>query len=91
MGGIRLREGGLVIDPHLPSNWDRLSFPLQWSGRSISVTIDREPGQVTVDFRSGEPMTVELSHGSIEEITSPHRYVAHRVGAGWGEWQESKR
>ena len=91
MGGVRLREDGLVIDPHLPSNWDRLSFPLRWRGRSVSVTIDREPGQVTVDLRTGEPMTIELSHGPIQEITSNHLYVAHRTGSGWGAWQESRR
>jgi trehalose/maltose hydrolase-like predicted phosphorylase len=91
MGGVRLREDGLVIDPHLPSNWDRLSFPLQWRGRSVSVTIDHEPGQVTVDLRTGEPMTIELSHGPIQEIISNHLYVAHRTGSGWGAWQESRR
>ncbi len=91
MGGIRLREDGLVVDPHLPSNWDRLSFPLQWRGRRISVTIDREPGQVTVEVRSGEPMTIELSQGSMQRIMPHHRYVAHRVGPGWSAWQESKR
>ena len=91
MGGVRLREDGLVIDPHLPSNWDRLSFPLQWRGRSVSVTIDHEPGQVTVDLRTGEPMTIELSHGPIQEITSNHLYVAHRTGSGWGAWQELRR
>jgi len=91
MGGVRLREDGLVIDPHLPSNWDRLSFPLQWRGRSVSVTINREPGQVIVDLRTGEPMTIELSHGPIQEITSNHLYVAHRTGSGWGAWQESRR
>ncbi|MEP7153171.1 MAG: glycosyl hydrolase family 65 protein, partial [Nitrospira sp.] len=91
MGGVRLREDGLVIDPHLPSNWDQLSFALQWRGRSVTVTINREPGQVTVDLRTGEPMTIELSHGPIQEITSKHPYVAHRAGSGWGAWQESRR
>ncbi|MDR4473525.1 MAG: hypothetical protein MRJ92_13080 [Nitrospira sp.] len=38
-GGIRLREDGLVVDPHLPANWDRLSFPLLTRGRRISVAI----------------------------------------------------
>lgn len=91
MGGIRLREDGLVVDPHLPSTWDRLSFPLQWRARRILVTIEREPGQVTIDFRSGEPMTIELSQGFVHRITSNHRYVARWVGPGWGGWQESKR
>ncbi len=91
MGGVRLREDGLVIDPHLPSNWDQLSFPLQWRGRNVTVTINREPGQVTVDLRTGEPMTIELNHGPIQVITSKHLYVAHRAGSGWGAWQESRR
>ncbi|MDR4473989.1 MAG: hypothetical protein MRJ92_15540 [Nitrospira sp.] len=57
----------------------------------MSVTIDREPGQVTVEVQSGEPMTIELSRGSMQTIMPHHRYVAHRVGPGWSAWQESKR
>lgn len=91
MGGVRFREDGLVVDPHLPSKWDRLSFPLQWRGRHLSVTIHREPDQVTVDLRAGEPMTIQLSHGPTREITSTHLYVAERAGSGWGAWRESKR
>jgi kojibiose phosphorylase len=91
MGGVGLREDGLVIDPHLPSNWDQLSFPLQWRGRSITVAINREPGQVTVDLRSGEPMTIELRLGTTQEITLKHSYVARREGSGWGAWRASSR
>ena len=91
MGGVRLRDDGLVLHPNLPSNWDRLSFPLQWRGRSVTVAINREPEQVTVELRTGDPMTIQLGQGPTQVMTSNHRYVIHEERSGWGAWQESKR
>jgi len=31
-GGIQLKDNGPVATPHLPSNWTRLKFKLQWQG-----------------------------------------------------------
>jgi trehalose/maltose hydrolase-like predicted phosphorylase len=96
MGGVRLRDDGLVIHPNPPCprpppNWDRLSFPLQWRGRSVTVAINREPKQVTVELRTGDPMTIQLGQGPIQVMTSNHRYVIHEERSGWGAWQESRR
>lgn len=91
MGGIRLRDGGLLVNPHLPPAWDELSFPLQWRGRALSVTITRRPEEIAVELRSGDPMTIELQHGTITKIESTHRYIARRSGSGWSRWQESGR
>lgn len=89
IAGIRLRDEGLIIDPHLPSTWNEWSFRLQWRGRKLTITINREPGQVTVDLHAGGTMRIELPQGILKTIEPEHRYVARRLGAGWGELEEA--
>ena len=55
------------------------------------MAINREPKQVTVELRTGDPMTIQLGQGPIQVMTSNHRYVIHGERSGWGAWQESKR
>jgi alpha,alpha-trehalose phosphorylase len=53
-GGMRDYAGELSFDPRLPASWPRLSYPLQWQGSSLLVTVTREA--LTVEVRSGEPV-----------------------------------
>jgi kojibiose phosphorylase len=76
MGGVSFRDDGLILEPHLPAAWERLVFSIQWRGRTVTVTIDQEPAQVTVDLRSGDPMVIQLGHETVNEIDSSHPYVA---------------
>jgi len=90
IAGIRLRDDGLVIDPHLPLTWEQWSFRLQWRGRKLTIAIRREPGDVIVDLQTGGPMIIELSQevqGMVKQMESAHRYIAHWTGSCWGEWQ----
>jgi trehalose/maltose hydrolase-like predicted phosphorylase len=89
IAGVRLRDDGLVIDPHLPLTWNEWSFCLQWRGRKFTIAIHREPGQVTVDLQAGGPMTIELAQGMVKQLEPEHRYRARRVGSNWGEWEEA--
>src|SRR5512142_3575257 len=36
-GGLRLREDGVVLDPHMPRTWSSLTFAIQWRGRVLRV------------------------------------------------------
>ncbi len=38
-GGVRVLDGLLRIEPNLPSNWHRLSFPLFWHGDKLMITV----------------------------------------------------
>ena len=38
--GLQIRDGRLHFDPRLPAHLDRLSFPMQFQGTPIRVTID---------------------------------------------------
>jgi kojibiose phosphorylase len=91
IAGIRLRDDGLIIDPHLPTTWHEWSFRLQWKGRKLAIAINREPGQTTVDLQTGGPMTIELAQDRITQLKPGHRYIARRLGSRWSEWEESRR
>ena len=58
--GLVVQAGGLSFAPRLPSGWTRLSFPVQWRGRDLVVTVD--PGRQTLDatLRTGDAMTVSV-------------------------------
>ncbi|MGL6065879.1 MAG: glycoside hydrolase family 65 protein [Cetobacterium sp.] len=40
--GVRMLGGELRIDPKLPENWNEVSFPLNWHGVNLKVTVDKE-------------------------------------------------
>jgi trehalose/maltose hydrolase-like predicted phosphorylase len=91
MGGVRFREDGLILEPHLPATWDRLSFPIQWRGRTVTIAIDREPAQVQVDLRSGDPMVIQLGQETVKRIDTTHPYVARVSESRRHAWQPSNR
>jgi trehalose/maltose hydrolase-like predicted phosphorylase len=90
MAGVRLRDNGLIIDPHLPLTWEQWSFRLQWRGRTLTIAISRQPGYVSVDLQTGGPMTIELGQGvqgTVKQMEPAHRYIARWMGSRWGEWE----
>ena len=54
-GGMRDHGGELSFDPRLPAEWPSLSFPLQWQGAMLQVTVTKD--QLRVHVRSGDPVT----------------------------------
>jgi kojibiose phosphorylase len=89
MAGIRRRDGRLLLDPHLPITWEELSIPLQWRGRTLSVTVRRTPEEVAVGLQTGAPITVEMYGGTRVEIASGHRHVTRRMKGRWGAWRKA--
>ena len=53
-GGMRDYGGDLSFDPRLPESWPSLSFPLQWQGTAMQVTVTRH--ELRVQVRSGPPV-----------------------------------
>ena len=41
-GGMRISHGKLRINPHLPKNWESLSYAIHWQGSRLVVTVDKE-------------------------------------------------
>ncbi len=53
-GGMRDYEGELSFDPRLPEAWPSLSFPLQWKGSELTVTVTADEFRLRV--RAGAPV-----------------------------------
>mgnify|MGYP000303574292 CR=1 FL=1 len=52
--GLRLTESGPIVDPHLPPNWTRLKFKLQWRNQGYEVDISRNEAIIKADTRTEE-------------------------------------
>lgn len=46
-GGVRVKDGELVVEPKLPQAWDSLSFKVSFQGRRFHVSINRDGHTVT--------------------------------------------
>jgi len=53
-GGMRDYAGELSFDPPLPADWPSLSYPLQWQGSALQVTITAD--ELRVHVSTGEPV-----------------------------------
>jgi len=53
-GGMRDHAGELSFDPRLPVGWPSLSYPLQWHGTTLEVTVTRDELRVAV--KTGDPV-----------------------------------
>ncbi len=53
-GGMRDYAGDLSFDPRLPADWPSLSFPLQWQGSTLHVSVTKD--ELRVQVRSGPPV-----------------------------------
>jgi trehalose/maltose hydrolase-like predicted phosphorylase len=51
--GMKLSEGGLSFDPHLPEEWKRLSFAIVYRGNHLCVSMASSPLSVRVWLREG--------------------------------------
>jgi kojibiose phosphorylase len=83
MGGVRLKEDHLVIDPHLPPQWHELAFSIQWRARTLEVRISRQPQQIEVTLQTGEPMCVEFGTGLMVKIDRSKPGMVTWTDAGW--------
>jgi trehalose/maltose hydrolase-like predicted phosphorylase len=84
--GFRTQSDGVTFAPNLLSHWRRLSFPLQWRGRKLRLSI--EPERIRVHVAGNEPFQLRLEGGS--EITATDgEYVAERTGSEWRPWKQA--
>lgn len=64
-GGMRMHHGKLFFKPHLPRQWSRLVFRIQYKNSVIEVDMERNG----VDFclLNGQPVTVYLKRAGVED------------------------
>ncbi|HEX2413384.1 MAG TPA: glycosyl hydrolase family 65 protein [Solirubrobacteraceae bacterium] len=57
-GGVRDFDGELSIEPHLPSSWDSLEFPLRFRDRQLRVQLGHRTERYTLE--EGEPVEITI-------------------------------
>ena len=63
-GGMRIKEGLLSFEPHLPDNWEALSFKILYRGRILKIHINRE--RVTIDNEKGDGVELFLAGSRVQ-------------------------
>ncbi|MBR4013914.1 MAG: glycoside hydrolase family 65 protein, partial [Clostridia bacterium] len=57
--GIGVLEGNLIIEPHLPSEWRKISIRLNWQGCQLQISLDKKT--VTIESLNGKEIFVLIS------------------------------
>ncbi|MCD8124453.1 MAG: glycoside hydrolase family 65 protein [Lachnospiraceae bacterium] len=60
-GGVRMLNGKLRIEPHLPEGWDSLAFTLMWKGQKLQVRAGRDGSATVKNLTGTAPVTVTLN------------------------------
>ncbi|MDZ5473988.1 glycosyl hydrolase family 65 protein [Bacillus sp. 31A1R] len=61
--GLRVKESGIYFNPSIPKQWDSLAFSLQFQGRLLKISIDKNNVNVTIEEGNNlEVMIYEQSY-----------------------------
>jgi trehalose/maltose hydrolase-like predicted phosphorylase len=69
--GLLPHSDGIALDPHLPNAWGSLAFGVQWRGRDLRISIDRNKSLIEAALEAGEPMMITIS-GETREVRQGH-------------------
>jgi kojibiose phosphorylase len=87
--GLEACTDALSLNPRLLPQWKRVTFPLQWRGRKLRVSL--EPSAVRVVIEEGaDPLKLQLSGGTEVEAYPNRQYFAEPARNGWGRWNERR-
>lgn len=83
--GLSVRQGELHLEPMLPAAWSELSFPLQWQGVELFITISVESIKVSsthaIDmWICGQPATIDG-----EQLFSRRNVISPAIGTATRE------
>jgi kojibiose phosphorylase len=87
VAGLRVRESGIVLDPHLLPGWAEMTFPVQWRGRLLRVRLQADPLRIEVAVKQGDELTVAVLEGPACRVCGGQRVVLHGNGSGWANWE----
>ena len=87
VAGLRVREDGIVLDPHLLPGWAEMAFPVQWRGRLLRVSLQADPRRIEVTIERGNELTVAVLEGPACRVREGQRVVLHGNWSGWANWE----
>ena len=71
-GGLRIKAGGLSLNPRLPKGWQSYSFPLKWRDSMLRVTVREDGCLVEVLEGTGTPLAVNGQQVQVSPGTPAH-------------------
>ncbi|EAZ9179619.1 glycoside hydrolase family 65 protein [Salmonella enterica] len=83
--GLSVRQGELHLEPTLPEAWSELSFPLQWQGVELFITISAESIQVSSSCAVGMWICGQLATIDGEQLFSRRNVVSPGIGTATRE------
>ncbi len=83
--GMHPVEKGLIFDPNLPDEWNKLEFSIKWQDQDINVVFNHNE----INFSTTGEKTIYLSVGfdNWKEISPGAEYTAIKDEQKW-EWKE---
>jgi kojibiose phosphorylase len=91
VAGIRLREDGIALDPHLLPGWTEMRCSVQWRGRVLRLTLAADPARIEVEVDGPGELTVAIVEGPACAARPGRRYAVGREGSAWGAWREADK
>jgi len=87
--GLRLREDGIALDPHLLPGWTEMRCSVQWRGCVLRVTLATDPPRIEIEVDGSGELTITIVDGPACLVRSGRRYAVARNGSAWGAWRET--
>jgi trehalose/maltose hydrolase-like predicted phosphorylase len=91
VAGVRLREDGIALDPHLPPGWTKMSCSLRWRGCVVRLTLCADPAEIGVEVEGSGELTIAVVDGPSCPGRPGRHYVLDRQGSTGLAWQEANR
>jgi kojibiose phosphorylase len=89
--GLRAREDGIAVDPHLLPGWAEMAFPVRWRGRLLYLRLEADPRRIEVVVETGDKLTLSVPEGPACLARPGRRYLLQGDRVGWGSWEEVDR
>jgi trehalose/maltose hydrolase-like predicted phosphorylase len=89
VAGVRLREDGIALDPHLLPGWTEMRCSVQWRGRVLRLTLAAEPARIKVEVDGSGELTLAIVDGPACRACPGRYYAVGREGSAWGAWREA--
>lgn len=89
VAGVRLRDDGIALDPHLLPEWKEMRYSVQWRACVLRVTLSINPTGIAVKVEGSGDLTIAVVDGPTCLARSGRRYAVARKGSAWGAWRET--
>jgi kojibiose phosphorylase len=89
--GLRAREDGIAVDPHLLPGWAEMAFPVRWRGRLLYLRLEADPRRIEFVVETGDKLTLSVPEGPACLARPGRRYLLQGNRVGWGSWEEVDR